>query len=240
MPVFPDETALQTYRVDPNGLPSASASCPNLRGAMFNEDASVTRLCYELRSGDSDAATDLWKLCCQSLVREARHQLGPKNRRASDEEDVALAVFQELCSGVAEGRLGENLHRDDLIRLLRHFTRHEVLDQRRHAQRVRRGGGTVRGDSIFAFSSSPTEREQGFHSIPSPDPAPDLLIQLEDQLERLMQLLGDDTLREVAKSCLAGDSRHETAEKLGMSLRSVERKVAIIRETWKDTLDQDS
>lgn len=204
---------------------------------MFDDDASVTRLYLELREGREEAATDLWQLCCQALVREARKQLGPNERRASDEEDVALAVFHELCQAVSNGRLSDDLRREDLTKLLRHFTRQETLDQRRHAQRAKRGGGIVRGDSIFAMHSDRHSANEGFHSVASPEPAPELMIQLDDQLQRLLASLDDDRLRQVALSVLAGDSRPETAEKLGLSLRSVERKVALIREAWRSELE---
>lgn len=205
---------------------------------MFDDDASVTRLYLELREGREEAATDLWQLCCQALVREARKQLGPNERRASDEEDVALAVFHELCQAVSDGRLGVDLRREDLTKLLRHFTRQETLDQRRYAQRAKRGGGVVRGDSVFAMRGDARKFPAGFQSLPSPEPSPELLVQLDDQLQRLLASLEDDRLREVALSVLAGDSRPEIAEKLGLSLRSVERKVALIREAWRSQLEE--
>ena len=203
---------------------------------MFDDDASVTRLYLELRDGHEEAATDLWQLCCQSLVREARRQLRPNERRASDEEDVALAVFHELCQAASDGRLSEDLRREDLTKLLRHFTRQETLDQRRHAQRAKRGGGVVRGESVFAFRSDDQPGHNGFHNVPSTEPSPELIVQLDDQLQRLLASLDDDRLRQIALSALAGDSRPETAAKLGLSLRSIERKVALIRELWQSKL----
>lgn len=207
---------------------------------MFSEDASVTRLYLELRQGREEAATDLWRLCCQTLVTEARKQLGSCGRRMSDEEDVALSVFYELCRGVTEGRFGDDLRREDLTKLLRHFTKHQVLDQRRHHQRQKRGGGIVRGDSIFAITDDGRAADDGFHTIPSTEPSPELLVQLDDQLQRLLTALDDDLLRQVALSCLAGDSRQETADKLELSLRSVERKVALIRDAWGSALEGDT
>lgn len=206
---------------------------------MFDEDASVTRLYLELREGREEAATDLWQLCCRALVREARKQLGPNERRTSDEEDIALAVFHELCQGVSDGRLSEDLRREDLTKLLRHFTRQETLDQRRHSQRAKRGGGFVRGESVFSLHANGQPNHDGFHSIPSREESPELIVQLDDQLQRLLASLDDDRLRQVALSVLAGDSRPETAEKLGLSLRSVERKVALIREVWQTELESD-
>lgn len=204
---------------------------------MFAEDASVTRLFFEFRQGSEEAASALWQLCCRALVREARQHLGPNNRRAADEEDVALSVFHELCSGATDGRLKDDLRRDDLIKLLRHFTKHQALDQRRYFKRQKRGGGIVRGDSVFAGGPTGEPNNDGFHNIPSTEPSPELLVQLDDQLQRLLASLDDDLLRDVARSCLAGDTRQETANKLGLSLRSVERKIALVRDAWSSLLD---
>lgn len=65
------------------------------------------------------------------------------------------------------------------------------------------------------------------------------MVQLDDQLQRLLASLKDDRLRQVALSVLAGDSRPETAERLGLSLRSVERKVALIRDAWRWELGEE-
>ena len=95
----------------------------------------------------------------------------------------------------------------------------------------------MRGDSIFAMHGDGREANDGFHSIPSTEPSAELLVQLDDQLQRLLESLGDDLLRQVARSVLAGDTRPETAEKVGLSLRSVERKVALIRDAWRSELE---
>ena len=97
----------------------------------------------------------------------------------------------------------------------------------------------MRGDSIFAMNNDSDSADEGFHTVPSTEPSPELLVQLDDQLQRLLASLEDDLLRQVALSCLAGDSRQETANKLGLSLRSVERKVALIRDSWGAALDLD-
>ena len=51
-----------------------------------------------------------------------------------------------------------------------------------------------------------------------------------------MGLLRDDTQREIARLRLEGYENTEIAEKTGVSLRSVERKLKLIRETWEATL----
>ena len=49
---------------------------------------------------------------------------------------------------------------------------------------------------------------------------------------RLMALLTDDSQRQVARLRMEGYANQEIAEQLNVSLRSVERKLGIIREIW--------
>jgi DNA-directed RNA polymerase specialized sigma24 family protein len=55
---------------------------------------------------------------------------------------------------------------------------------------------------------------------------------MADQCRRLFNTLGEDSLREVARLRMEGYSNDEVADKLGCSLRSVARKVELIRRTW--------
>ncbi len=58
---------------------------------------------------------------------------------------------------------------------------------------------------------------------------------LTELYSELLGALSDDTLRRVATWKLEGYSNEEIAEKLGCSLRSVERKLALIRQQWIDS-----
>jgi DNA-directed RNA polymerase specialized sigma24 family protein len=49
---------------------------------------------------------------------------------------------------------------------------------------------------------------------------------------RLLELLGDDTLRQIALWKMESYTNHEIAEKLDVAISTVERKLRLIRETW--------
>ena len=51
----------------------------------------------------------------------------------------------------------------------------------------------------------------------------------------LLGALSDDTQRHIATWKLEGYSNEEIAKKLGCSLRSVERKLALIRQKWTES-----
>jgi DNA-directed RNA polymerase specialized sigma24 family protein len=154
-------------------------------------------------------------------VAVARRKLSNAPKRIADEEDVALNVFKSLCDGVEEGRF-EQLHdRDDLWKLLVVMTRHKSMNQMRHQTAQKRGGRNVSGHSIF----DETNRE-GFDYFFSDDPTPDFLVEIEEEQERLLGMLTGKGHREIAELRLQGFSVDETAEKLGISPRSVKRKLA--------------
>jgi DNA-directed RNA polymerase specialized sigma24 family protein len=50
----------------------------------------------------------------------------------------------------------------------------------------------------------------------------------------LLGRLGDETLRQIAIAKLEGYKNLEIAEQLGLSLRSVQRKLSLIRQTWSE------
>jgi RNA polymerase sigma factor (sigma-70 family) len=194
-------------------------------------DQSVTRLIRDMKAGESEAAGELFKRYFAKLVPLARKELGSASRRVADEEDVAVSVFKSLCLGAAKGRFDVLTDRDDLWRLLLTITHQKSVDHIRRGQRQKRGGGKVRGDSVF-FRADDTEAGGGFDQFTNHEPTPEQLVQVREELERLLGMLRNDMLRQVAMYKLEGCTNEEIAERLEMTTRSVERKLRLIREKW--------
>ena len=190
---------------------------------------SVTRWIAALKQGDQQAASALWRRYFDRLVGMARKQLGATPRRTADEEDVALSVFRCLCDGAARGRFPVLTDRDDLWRLLTTLTIHKTVDQKRRATGKKRGGGMVRGESVFAGAS---DEAAGLDNFLAKEPTPELLVALAEEHVRLLRLLDDDTLRQVALAKMEGCTNEEIATQLGVTCRSVERKLNRIRAQW--------
>ena len=188
---------------------------------------SITRWIADLKRGDDSAATALWGRYFDRLVRLAQAKLGPAHRRVADEEDVALSVFRCLCDGAARGQFTHLTDRDDLWRLLATLTLHKVIDQKRRAGVQKRGGGDVRGESVFGDAEG-----VGLDQCLADEPTPESLAILAEEHERLLAALGDDTLRTIALLKLEGFTNEEIAERLGVTCRSVERKLQRIRDRW--------
>ena len=197
-----------------------------------NQDSDqVTQWVQDLRGKDHEPARLLWNRYFERLIREATKQLGSTPQRHVHEEDVAASVFSSLCRGVANGRFSELGSRDELWRLLVVLTRCKVIDRKRHLKRQRRGGGEVASESIFLRGTA-DERRRGLDALEGDDFTPEKLAIFNEECQRLLGMLRDDTLRTVAICRLEGFSNEEIAEKLRISSRSVERKLNLIRSSW--------
>ena len=86
--------------------------------AMEPEQGSISRMIGLLKSGDRDAACQLWGRYFQRLVELARVHLRSMPRRAIDEEDVAVSVFDSFFRRAEGGQFPRLNDRDDLWQLL--------------------------------------------------------------------------------------------------------------------------
>jgi DNA-directed RNA polymerase specialized sigma24 family protein len=190
---------------------------------------SVTHWIESLKAGDAAAAAALWRRYFEALVRLARARLGGAPRAVADEEDAALAAFDSLCRGAAAGRYPRLEDRDDLWRLLVVITERKALDQARRQRRLKRGGRRIVGSPESAFGDDP---DGGLVSVVAGGPTPEFAAPAADECRRLLGRLRDDRLRRVALLRMEGYTNEEIAEQLGCGVRSVARKVELIRRAW--------
>lgn len=199
-------------------------------------DGSITRWIAGLKVGQADAAERLWTRYAQRLVRLAQQRLGRAPGRTSDDEDVALSAFHTLCAGAASGRFADLGNRDELWWLLLTITRRKAADRIRS-----HGAPTGCRRRVFLESElqgGRVESEAGFRleKLISPKPTPEFLAILDEEHARLLRLLRDDQLRNIAVWRIEGDTVGEIAERLGIARRSVERKLNLIRRQWSREL----
>jgi RNA polymerase sigma factor (sigma-70 family) len=194
-------------------------------------DPSVTRWIDDLKAGDASAARHLWRRYFDQLVRLARAKLGASPRAAADEEDVALSAFHSLCAGAARGRFARLDGRDDLWRLLVTITVRKALDQVQRQRRRKRGGGKVLGEADLA-GKGPGADAVALDRIAGDGPTPAMAAMLAEESLRLLEGLGDESLRRVARLRLEGYTGDEIAGHLGCNRRTVTRKLELIRRAW--------
>ncbi len=188
----------------------------------------VTLWLRALEDGDEDAAEQLWGHFFERLTALARRKL--VQQRVVDGEDIVVSVFRRLCEGAEGGRFEQVGGRDELWRLLVSMTVRRAIDENRRLMADKRGGARVRGDSVHGQNDSRGSWDQ----FAGEDLAPEFLVMVEEECNRLLESLADETLRSVAVWRLEGYSNDEIAGKLDMTTRSVERKLNRIRLLWRD------
>ena len=190
----------------------------------------VSQWLLHLAEGDDNVAQKIWNDYFGKLVRLARRKLEGVPSRDADEEDVALSAMNSFYQGLAEHKFGHIHNRDDLWKLLVTITVRKAAARRRSHLAQKRGGGRVRGESIFGNQ----EGQGGFVHVLGMEPTPELAASVAENCRLLLEQLQDKTLHQIALWTLEGYSTDEIAAKLGCVRRTVERKLERIRVIWGD------
>jgi len=181
----------------------------------------------ELADGDERAARQFWELYFEKLVRLARRKMAGFSLRTADEEDIALSAMDSFCRGLAACRFDGIAGADELWKLLVTITARKVSAQRRLHFAQKRGGGRVRGESIFDASNN-----NGISEVLGREPTPELATEFAENCKKMIDSLEDETLKRIVQLTLEGYRTPEIAEKLGCVRRTVERKLQLVREKW--------
>lgn len=198
---------------------------------------SITDFLGGMLEGDEESTRKLWARCFAMIARVAQSQMSGVKKRIADEEDIAACVFESLYFGAVKGKFPDLSNRENLWRLVAVMTRRKVADLVEREMAQKRGGGRVRGDSIGGRRLDASTLDNVFDQFVGEEPTPDLLAMLEEETEALLEHLPDDEHRQIALSRLEGYTAAETAERLGLSPRTVERRLKKIRGIWARAAD---
>ena len=181
-------------------------------------EGSVTHWLSEIQAGDADAAQALCNRYFTRLVVLARRGLSGVPTQMADEEDVALSVFHSFYRAIQVGRYPNLADRDDLWRLLVRMTARKVIDRSRYENRLRR-------------SRAPTciDEERQISQAVGQSPTPEFAVAMAEQFTELLNCLGDPILKELAIGKMEGFTNDELAERMQCSVRTIERRLAVIR-----------
>lgn len=191
---------------------------------------SVTYWLRELRGGNENAAFSLWSRYFFKVAQFARGRICGLFLRAADEEDVAASVIQSVFEGIAEGRFPQLVDRDELWKLLIAITKQKSADLIRRESRQKRGNGTVRDEQSLVINDALHSR---LSDVLSNHSAPDALVAMQEELDRLLALLDNEMHSRTAVMRIQGYSNSEIAKVLNRTERTVQRWVDIVRRTWE-------
>jgi DNA-directed RNA polymerase specialized sigma24 family protein len=163
---------------------------------------------------------------------------------AADEEDAVNSAFDSLFRRARQGwfeRPGKQLeNRDDLGKLLITITSRKALKLIRDDLAQIRGGGRVLRESELDggnVGEAVLDRVEGARRFQDgqaidAEPSPEAVTIFAEEFRRLLDLLSDDNLRQVAILKLEGNTDGEIAGRMGVVRRTIVRRLKEIREIW--------
>jgi RNA polymerase sigma factor (sigma-70 family) len=187
---------------------------------------SITLLKERLIAGDEQSVNAIWERFFPELVQVARRQLAGQRRSDADEEDAVLSAFASFCRAAAENRFPNLRDRESLWRLLSQMTRRKVVDLIRRRQRLKRAKGRVGGESALAHAG-------GLGQVADDSLTPDQCALVHDECRRLLDLLADPSLEQLALLKGDGYTNKEIADQMDCSVATVERRLRLIRKKWE-------
>lgn len=195
----------------------------------------ITRLLNAMHTGEDAVLARLFHFYAHHLRRIAESSLGQFERRVSDEDDLLAEVLGEFLMDGREGALPPFLSREDALNMLCVRVQQRARNIVRDAHCQKRGGGKVRGDSVFGgIGRKPDSR--GFDRLPAPDVAVDRPLLLAEEVAglhaRFLACLSPH-LAPVARLWLQGLTPAEIQAELQISQTSVYRKLNRILERFE-------
>ncbi len=182
-------------------------------------DRSITHWLQQLQQGHDSAAQSLWERYFPRLVALARSRLTGTPHGIADEEDVAISAFTSFCRAVQAGRFARLKGASDLWAILVRITLRKAADLRGSENRQKRGLGVSRVEAKL-------------DTLVGKGVSPESTTMAVEEYGRLLNLLKDDELREIARWKMEGYKDKEVAQRLGCDTRTVERKLRHIRKVW--------
>jgi hypothetical protein len=201
----------------------------------MSSPGSVTLLAEQLRSDDpavrDAAARQIWQRHFPNLLELACRHLDGRLKARVDEHDVLQSMYASFCLRQRRGDFALD-DRDDLWRLLVTMTLNKTRNAAaRHRAGLRdyrreQGGAGAGGDSLTP--------DEALAQLEDAAPTPAEAAELTEQLHRRLAVL-PGPLRQIALWKLERCSNEEIAapERLGCTVRTVERKLQLIREYWQ-------
>jgi DNA-directed RNA polymerase specialized sigma24 family protein len=187
------------------------------------------------KTGANDAHRELWDRYFDRLIALARSRLPLDGRREADEEDVALSALNSFFRRAEQGEFPDLNDRDGLWPLLAQITVFKALRNIRRERTQKRGGTRVLRESELEPHDDGTLPTLA--SLISKAPSVEIVTQMNEETGRLIECLPDEQLKTIVRRKLEGYRNGEIAESMGVGLRTIERKLALIRSAWVDRVE---
>ena len=204
-----------------------------------SSEHSISQYIDDLKAGDQVAAQKIWERFIQRLIQLADKKLKASPRKALDEEDVVQQAFAQFFEQVQQGRFPKLDDRQDLWQVLAMIVDRRAKDQIRKQNSKKAGGGRVNTESVLGLVDDSSD-QIGIAKVAELQPSPHLAAEITELLERRLEALGEE-LRNIAIDKMMGFTNQEIADRYPeLTLRTVERRIKDIRDTWSNQLENES
>lgn len=197
----------------------------------MTDDVEMTVWLNKLSEAPDQAMEKIWEGYFTKLVSYAHKKLGALPRRATDAEDIAAEALHSFYRRASDDRFPDLKDRHDLWKLLLTITARKAGKEIRGHLAQKRGGGAVRGESIFVNANG-----EGAGIAGEAEPTDQFAELFADELLQKLDSLDDERLKEIAIRKMEGYTNPEIAQQLDCALRTVERKLERIRNLWDEEL----
>lgn len=179
---------------------------------------SVTEWVEQIVRGESgEPQSQIVSRFLARLTALARTRIGGL-RGDEDEADVALSALKSFLIRAPQQEFRDLPDRDALWSLLAAITLKKSISARRRMLAQKRD----------------VRRVQSFDDVLTVDPSHEFLDSVVDEGNRLLESLDDPVLRDVARLRMEGYSNQEIAERIDRSVKTVERKMMLVRKILQD------
>jgi hypothetical protein len=199
----------------------------SLRGRCFMtaDPGSITQWLHKLKSGDPDAANQLWCRYYPRLVQTASRYLRGSADRAIGGEDIAQSVFQTFYRSATEGDYLEAGNRDELWKLLVIFA----------IKRIKRHRCAEESQVCTLLASASQEGNLSLADLRTPQAE----AQMADLLEHLLKLLDQEDpsgeLRRIGVLYLEDQPPREIAKQVQRRTTTILQKLRLITILWEQS-----
>lgn len=189
----------------------------------MSDNESVTQWIERIARGDEgEPQTRLVDRFLDRLTALARTKLNGL-RGDEDESDVALSALKSYLMRAPKAEFKQVTDRDSLWALLAAITLHKSLSARRRQLAQKRD----------------VRRVESLEELIQQGPSDAFLASVFDEGNRLLESLPEETMKEVARLRMEGYSNEDISDRIGRSVKTVERKLRMIRHHLRSEFNND-
>ncbi|MGI9516406.1 MAG: RNA polymerase sigma factor [Pirellulaceae bacterium] len=177
---------------------------------------SVSKWILDLSEGDSAAGDAICKKYWPRVRSKARHLIRDESF-GCDEDDLAQSVFRKALHHFGSNSQPQPANRVAFWRYLEICLFHKLVDRRRRAGAIKR--------------QVESQQQVSLSRVSDPRPSAAWEIEFADDVDYLLRLL-DTKSRLILTMVIQGHENEEIARHLGVSTRTVQRKLVLIRDVW--------